>query len=184
MRGDGNVHADGRDSAAGTPYRGFERWVEAAASELAYFANLELLDDAQTVQDARDGSVPTEAVVSFLLGEEVLGESDGQGLPGYYECADDMRLAGQNMLYVLYGAAWRELDGVDCKLRLYTDCDPEDDSGTVIALDATPRNSGAAGLVIFLLDPVSLSSYVCRTEEDLHALYRAVDYGTIPAHTG
>lgn len=71
---------------------------------------------------------------------------------------------------------------MDCDLRLYTDCDPEDDTGTVIALDATPRNSGAAGLVIFLLDPVSMSSFVCHSEEDLRALYRAVDQGQTHTH--
>lgn len=112
MRGDGQVHADGRDTVAGTLVGGFERWVEAAASELAYFANLELTGEGRSMDGSEGSSVPPEAAVSFLLSKEVLGESGGQGMPGYYERAEDVRLAGQNMLYVLYGAAWRELDGV------------------------------------------------------------------------
>lgn len=180
MTKEGQPRGDDPDTATETADTGFEGWAAAAASELAYFANLELAGDGQRGLDAEGGSLPPGAAVSFLLGEGVLGDSDAQGLPGYYERADDMRLAAQNMLYVLYGVAWRDLDGVDCDLRLYTDCDPEDDTGTVIALDATPRQSGAAGTVIFLLDPVSLYSFVCHCEEDLRALYNAVDAGRTP----
>lgn len=182
MTEDAPLHGDRTDTTSELADTVFEQWAAEAASELAYFANLELPYDGCNAQDDASGSVETEAALSFLLSAEVLAESDGQGLPGYYERADDMRLAAQNMLYVLYGAAWSDLDGVDCDLRLYTDCDPEDDTVTVIALDATPRVSGAAGIVIFLLDPVSLSSFVCHCEADLRALFRAVDAGRTPFH--
>lgn len=162
---------------------GFVRWAAASACELAYFAQMyiEGVDDMARASADGEGTLSREEAVSFLTSGEMLADLGGCGVPGYYELAVDRRLAAENMLYVLYGNAWREIDGVDCDLRLYTDCDPEEDQGTVIALDATGREGCPAGTVIFLLDPVSLESFVSRNERELYRLYLAVRDGRTPS---
>lgn len=143
---------------------GFAGWVEALAGELfemgSAFADVA---EPEGFEGSRD----------FLLSERGLGGVEGFGgvLPGFYEIGDDRRRSGEDLLCWVWSAAWREVDGVDCELRVIAVSDPHEDEGEVIGLDLTSRNGFPHGTLLFREQP-AMNELVCGSEKDLRELYR------------
>ena len=150
---------------------GFVGWVEGLAAEL-YAAGHRLygVEEPESYAACRD----------FLLSGHALG---GRKVfttiwPGFYinrTNHGDTRSPGENLLYWIWEAAWRELDEEDCVLRVCVLFPPHGERGEVIGLDLTKRkglpNGFANGTVLFHEQP-HLEDLICSKESDLLNLYR------------
>ena len=151
---------EGRDA-------GFTGWVEALAAEL-YSAGHGLygVEEPEGYEACRD----------FLLSGHALGgrEVFTTTWPGFYINGTnhgDTRSPGENLLYCIWEAAWRELNGEDCVLRVYAVFPPHEEQGEVIGLDLTSRVGSPKGRVLFHERP-HLEYLICSSESDLLDLYR------------
>lgn len=143
---------------------GFDSWVEHLAVGLfemgSAFADVSEPDGFAGSRD-------------FLLSGRGLGGVEGWAgvRPGFYEIGDDRRRAGEDLLSSVWSAAWEEIDGGDCDLRVISVSDPHEDEGEVIGLDLTSRNGSPHGTLLFREQP-AMHELVCGSEKDLRDLYR------------
>ena len=151
---------------------GFTGWAEALAAEL-YAAGCGLygVEEPEGYEACRD----------FLLSGHGLGgrEVFTTTWPGFYTNGTnhgDTRSPGENLLYSIWEAAWRELDGEDCVLRVFSIFSPHEEQGEVIGLDLTSREGWPNGTVLFHERP-HLGDLICSTESDLVDLYRWAEPG-------